>query len=48
MSRESHDDSGHVLVASGNGYAGVMVLSTCYSLDTVGDDFASLEGEAHA
>jgi hypothetical protein len=25
-----------------------VVLGACYGLDTVGDDFASLEGEAHS
>ena len=48
MSTHSHDGAGHVLVTSGNGDAGVVSLGTSHRLDTVRDDLASLQAEAHA
>ena len=44
----SHDDAGHILVATRDGDVGIMMLSTSHGLDGVGDDFATLEGVAHA
>lgn len=43
-----HDDAGHVFVAAGDGDVGVVVLRAGDGFDGVGDEFAGLEGEAHA
>lgn len=42
-----HDASGHVLIAAGDGDAGVVVLGTGDGLDAIGYDLASLQGESH-
>lgn len=44
----AHDGARHVLVAAGDGDAGVVSLSTSDCLDAVGDDLARLQAEAHA
>lgn len=48
MARGGHDDTGHVLVAAGNGNVGIVMLCAGYGFDRVGDDFTSLQGEAHS
>lgn len=48
MAGGGHDHAGHVLVAAGDGDVGVVVLSAGYGFDGVGDDFTSLEREAHS
>jgi hypothetical protein len=45
---KGHDDAGHVLVAAGDGDAGIVVLGAGYRFYAVGDDFSGLEGEAHS
>jgi len=48
VARKGHDDAWHVLVAAGDGDAGVVVLGAGYGFDAVGDDFPGLEGKAHS
>jgi hypothetical protein len=43
-----HDDTGHVLVASGNADVGIVPLSTHDSLDRVGDKITTLQRVTHA
>lgn len=43
-----HDHARHVLVTARDGDVGVVALRTGDGLDRVGDDFAGLEGVAHA
>lgn len=48
VARESHDDTGHVLVTTGNGDAGIVVLGAGDGFEGVCDELAGLEGEAHS
>jgi hypothetical protein len=48
VSRECHDHAGHVLVATWDRDAGVVVLRTCNRLDAVGYYLAGLQTESHS
>lgn len=43
----SNQDTGHVLVATGQGDVGVVPLTAHDGLDTVGDDLSALQGVSH-
>lgn len=44
----SYDNTGHVLVTTGDRDIGIVELSTCNGLDAVGNKLSSLERETHA
>lgn len=48
MASHTHYDTGHVLVAAWDSNAGIVVLGTGYSLNTIGNDLSGLKRESHS